>query len=63
MYQWNDERIKRHYDRTLEYAKRDRYNFTDEELKKAVKDNFVNEDLVEWLDVMNNLETLHPSDY
>ena len=38
MYQWNDERIKRHYDRTLEYAKRDRYNFTDEELEHPYLD-------------------------
>lgn len=33
IYQWNDEKLKRHYNRTLEDAKRDRYNFTDDELE------------------------------
>lgn len=34
MYRWNDERIKKHYERTLRWAKDDRWNFTDEELEK-----------------------------
>ena len=32
-HRWNDENIKKHYTRTLEDAKRNRYNFTDEELE------------------------------
>ena len=37
-YNWNDEKIKRHYDRTLKDAKRDSYNFTDEELEHPYLD-------------------------
>jgi len=37
-YKWNDEKIKRHYNRTLEHAKRDRFNFTDEELSNPYLD-------------------------
>lgn len=32
MYRWNDERIKRHYERIMREAKDNRYKFTDEEL-------------------------------
>jgi hypothetical protein len=38
MYSWNDEKIKRHFERTLRWAKEDRYNFTDEELKSPYLD-------------------------
>lgn len=38
MYNWNDDQIKRHYNRVLESAKRDRYNFTDEELANPYLD-------------------------
>ena len=38
MYNWNDEKIKRHYERVLKDAKRDRYNFTDEELEHPYLD-------------------------
>lgn len=38
IYQWNDEKIKRHYERVLKDAKRDRYNFTDEELERPYLD-------------------------
>ncbi|MCE5220198.1 MAG: hypothetical protein LLF98_02725 [Clostridium sp.] len=38
MYNWNDEKLKRHYDRTLKHAKDDRYEFTDEELEKPYLD-------------------------
>ena len=38
IYQWNDEKIKRHYERVLKDAKRDRYNFTDEELSNPYLD-------------------------
>ena len=38
MYKWNDEKIKRHYERVLKDAKRDRYNFTDEELESPYLD-------------------------
>lgn len=33
MYKWNDEKLKRHYDRTLKQAKEDEWKFTDEELE------------------------------
>lgn len=33
MYKWNDEKLKRHYDRTLKQAKEDGWKFTDEELE------------------------------
>lgn len=38
MYNWNDEKIKRHYERVLKDAKRDRCNFTDEELEHPYLD-------------------------
>lgn len=38
MYNWNDEKLKRHYDRALKHAKEDRYNFTDEELEHPYLD-------------------------
>ena len=38
MYNWNDEKLKRHYDRTLKHTKDDRYEFTDEELEKPYLD-------------------------
>lgn len=38
MYNWNDEKIKRHYERVLKDVKRDRYNFTDEELESPYLD-------------------------
>jgi len=38
IYQWNDEKIKLHYNRVLKDAKRDRYNFTDEELEHPYLD-------------------------
>lgn len=38
MYQWNDDQIERHYNRVLEYAKKDRFNFTDEELSHPYLD-------------------------
>lgn len=31
-YKWNDERIKWHYERVLAEAKRNRFDFTDDEL-------------------------------
>jgi hypothetical protein len=38
LYKWNDEKIKKHYDRVLNDAKRDRHNFTDEELEHPYLD-------------------------
>ena len=38
MHRWNDDQIKRHYDRTLKHAKEDRYSFTDEELSNSYLD-------------------------
>ncbi len=38
MYNWNDEKLKRHYDRILKHAKDDRFNFTDKELKSPYLD-------------------------
>ncbi len=41
IYKWNDENIERHYNRVLKDAKdakRDRYNFTDEELANPYLD-------------------------
>ena len=38
IYNWNDENIERHYNRVLKDAKRDRYNFTDEELANPYLD-------------------------
>lgn len=38
IYQWNDEKLKRHYERVLKDAKRDRFNFTDEELESPYLD-------------------------
>jgi hypothetical protein len=35
---WNDEGLKRHYDRTMRYAKNDRHNFTDDELESPYLD-------------------------
>lgn len=31
-YKWNDELIKKHYERTLRYAKEEHWGFTDNEL-------------------------------
>jgi len=38
LHNWNDENLKRHYDRTLERAKTDRYEFTEEELNNPYLD-------------------------
>jgi hypothetical protein len=38
MYIWNDERLKKHYERNLRYAKSNSWNFTDEELEKPYLD-------------------------
>ena len=38
MYNWNDERLTRHYNRILWSAKTDRYNFTDKELEHPYLD-------------------------
>ena len=43
MYNWNDEKLKRHYDRTLKHAKDDRYNFTDDELSNPYLDKLSNQ--------------------
>jgi len=37
-YNWNDKKIKLHYDRTLKHAKDDRYNFSDDELANPYLD-------------------------
>jgi hypothetical protein len=34
LYKWNDEKLKKHYDRTKGYAKECVYEFTDEELER-----------------------------
>ncbi len=36
MYKWNDEQLKKHYERTKEHAKRD--NFTEDELERPYLD-------------------------
>lgn len=38
MYRWNDEHLKKHYERTLRWAKEDRNKFTDEELERPYLD-------------------------
>lgn len=38
MYNWNDEKIKFHYNRVLKDVKRDRFNFTDDELSNPYLD-------------------------
>jgi len=38
LHNWNDEKLKRHYDRTLKHAKEDRYSFTEEELSNPYLD-------------------------
>jgi hypothetical protein len=43
LYNWNDEKLKRHYDRTLKHAKDDRYNFTDDELSNPYLDKLSNQ--------------------
>jgi hypothetical protein len=37
MYKWNDEKLKKHYERTLRDSK-ESYDFTDEELEKPYLD-------------------------
>ncbi len=38
MYNWNDKKVKRHYDRTLKHAKESIYDFTDDELERPYLD-------------------------
>jgi hypothetical protein len=37
-YKWNDEKLQKHYDRTLKYAKDGLYEFTDDELERPYLD-------------------------
>jgi len=38
MYKWNDEKLKKHYERTLNWIKQDHWKFTDEELANPYLD-------------------------
>lgn len=38
VYKWNDERLEKHYNRNLRWAKEDRCKFTDEELESPYLD-------------------------